>query len=130
MLKDKRLPDAEFDVMQTIWDQQPPVTTGMLMTLLGNDRGWKVQTMVTLLARLADRGFIRAEKGAGRERLFYPVISRNEYLRMETESFVDHYHKKSISSLIASLAGDRLTEEDLDELSAFISRARKENEGK
>ena len=130
MLKDKRLPDAEFDVMQTIWDQEPPVTTGMLMTLLGNERGWKVQTMVTLLARLADRGFIRAEKGTGRERLFYPAIARDEYLRMETESFVDHYHKKSISSLIASLAGDRLTEEDLDELSAFISRARKENEGK
>ena len=130
MLKDKRLPDAEFDVMQTIWDQEPLVTTGMLMTLLGNERGWKVQTMVTLLARLADRGFIRAEKGTGRERLFYPAISRDEYLRMETESFVDHYHKKSISSLIASLAGDRLTEEDLDELSAFISRARKENEGK
>ena len=129
-MKDKRLPDAEFDVMQTIWDQEPPVTTGMLMTLLGNERGWKVQTMVTLLARLADRGFIRAEKGTGRERLFYPAISRDEYLRMETESFVDLYHRKSISSLIASLAGNRLTESDLDELSAFINRARKENEGK
>jgi len=129
-LKVNRLPDTEFDVMQTIWDQEPPVTTGMLMTLLGNDRGWKIQTMVTLLARLTDRGFLRVEKGTGRERLFYPALSREEYLRMETESFVDHYHRKSISSLIASLANDRLSEEDLDELSAFIHRARKENEGK
>lgn len=130
MMKDKRLPDSEFDVMQVIWDQEPPVTTGLLMNLLGNARGWKVQTMVTLLARLTDRGFIRVEKGTGRERCFYPAISRDEYLRMETESFVDHYHKKSISSLIASLARDRLTDKDLDELSSFIQQARKENEGK
>jgi len=130
MMKDKRLPDSEFDVMQVIWDQEPPVTTGLLMQLLGNDRGWKVQTMVTLLARLTERGFLRVEKGTGRERYFYPAISRDEYLRMETESFVAHYHKKSVSSLIASLTRDRLTEKDLDELSNFIRKARKENEEK
>jgi len=129
-MKDKRLPDSEFDVMQVVWDQEPPVTTGALMQLLGNERGWKVQTMVTLLARLTERGFLRVEKGMGRERYFYPAISRDEYLRMETESFVSHYHKKSISSLIASLTHDRLTEKELDELSDFIQRARKENEGK
>ena len=107
-MKAQRLPDSEFDLMQTIWDQQPPVTTGLLMDLIGRSRNWKVQTVVTLLARLTERGFLRVEKGSGRERAFYPIISRDEYLRMETENFLEHYHHKSVHSLIAALAGDRL----------------------
>ena len=125
-MKAQRLPDAEFDVMQTIWDQEPPVTTGMLMDLIGRDRGWKVQTMVTLLARLTERGFLRVERTGGRERVFWPVIGREEYLQMETETFLGHYHRNSVSSLIAALAGDKLSEKDLDELSEMIRKARGE----
>ena len=116
--------------MQTIWDQQPPVTTGLLMDLIGRSRNWKVQTVVTLLARLTERGFLRVEKGSGRERAFYPIISRDEYLRMETENFLEHYHHKSVHSLIAALAGDRLSDQDLDELSDFVRKARERSEGK
>lgn len=63
-MKAQRLPDSEFDLMQTIWDQQPPVTTGLLMDLIGRSRNWKVQTVVTLLARLTERGFLRVEREA------------------------------------------------------------------
>lgn len=129
-MKSQRLPDAEFDLMQTIWDQQPPVTTGQLMDLLGHARGWKVQTVVTLLGRLAERGFLRVERPGGRERAFYALISREEYLRMETETFLDHYHRRSVSSLIAALAGERLSDQDLDELSALIQRQRERGERK
>lgn len=125
-MKTQRLPDAEFDVMQTIWDQEPPVTTGLLMDLIGRDRGWKVQTMVTLLARLTERGFLRVERTGGRERAFWPVIGREEYLQMETETFLGHYHRNSVSSLIAALAGEKLSEKDLDELSEMIRKAREE----
>ena len=125
-MKAQRLPDAEFDVMQTIWDQEPPVTTGLLMDLIGRDRGWKVQTMVTLLARLTERGFLRVERTGGRERAFWPVTGREEYLQMETETFLGHYHRNSVSSLIAALAGDKLSEKDLDELSEMIRKAREE----
>lgn len=127
-MKAQRLPDSEFDLMQVIWDQQPPVTTGQLMELIGHERSWKVQTVVTLLARLTERGFLRVEKGSGRERHFYAAISREEYLRMETESFLDHYHHKSVSSLIAALAGSRLSENDLNELSDFVKKARERSE--
>ena len=125
-MKAQRLPDAEFEVMQTIWDQEPPVTTGMLMDLIGRGKGWKVQTMVTLLARLTERGFLRVEHTGGRERVFWPVIGREEYLQMETENFLGHYHRNSVSSLIAALAGEKLSDRDLDELSEMIRKAREE----
>ena len=127
-MKTQRLPDAEFNLMQVIWDRQPPVTTGQLMELIGRERGWKVQTVVTLLGRLTERGFLRVERPGGRERAFYALISREEYLRMETETFLDHYHKRSVSSLIAALAGDRLSDKDLDELSELIKKQRERGE--
>ena len=101
-MKSQRLPDTEFEIMDYLWDQEPPVTTGMVMDKIGRERGWKIQTVVTLFARLTERGFLRVEKGSGRERLFYPIISREEYLRMETETFVQRYHKNSFSSLLAA----------------------------
>ncbi len=129
-MKAQRLPDSEFDLMQTIWDQQPPVTTGLLMDLIGRSRNWKVQTVVTLLARLTERGFLRVETGSGRARAFYPIISRDEYLRVATENNLDPYLHTFVSRLSAALAGDRLPDQDLDELSDFVRKARERSEGK
>ena len=119
-MKSQRLPDTEFEIMDYVWAQEPPVTTGMVMDKIGRERGWKIQTVVTLFARLTERGFLRAEKGSGRERWFYPIISREEYLRMETETFVERYHKNSFTSLLSALHREQLTEGDLDELSQWL----------
>ena len=123
-MKSKRLPDAEFQVMQVIWDAQPPVTTTTVMDRLGRERGWKIQTVVSLFGRLTERGFLRAVQGPGRGRAFYPLITREAYLRMETESFVSRYHNNSVASLIGALRRDELTQDDLDELARFVKEAR------
>lgn len=41
---------------------------------------------------------------------------------METESFVEHYHRNSFKSLLTALESERLTESDLDELSRWLER--------
>ena len=122
----RRLSDTEYEIMDYVWSLEPPFTTASVMEGIGNERGWKMQTAVTLLNRLMDRGFVRAEKPTkGRERKLYPVITREEYLQYETDSFVSHYHKSSVASLIGSLRRDSLSERDLDELSALVESLRK-----
>lgn len=122
----RRLSDTEYEIMDFAWSVTPPFTTAMVMEHIGEAREWRMQTAVTLINRLIDRGFIRAEKAAkGRERLLTPIISREEYLRFETGSFVEHYHKNSIASLIGSLKREKISQSDLDELSAFVERARR-----
>lgn len=122
----RRLSDTEYEIMEFAWQKKPPFTTVDVMEGIGKQRDWKIQTAVTLIGRLIDLGFIRAEKGArGRERLFYPVISREEYLQYETDSFVTRYHKSSVASLIGSLRREKLTASDLDELSALVESLRK-----
>ena len=101
----------------------PPVTTGTVMETLGRERQWKLQTVVTLFGRLCERGFLRVQKGQGRSHLYYPIISRQDYLAMETEAFFDRYHNRSVASLLAALGDADLTDDDLAELRNFVRNA-------
>ncbi len=122
-MKTKRLPDTEFEIMDAIWDMEPPVTTPMIMEKIGKERGWKTQTLVSLFARLTERGFLRVGGQKQRYREFYPVISREQYLSYETENFVDRYHKNNIVSLLNALKGnDKLSESELEELGDWIKK--------
>lgn len=120
----KKLPEAEFEVMKSIWELNPPVTTNMLMERLGNHKGWKLQTLIVLLLRLVDRGFLRTEK-ISKERTYYPLVDREKYLQFETSNFVERYHDRSIVNLINTLYdGNEIRTDDLDELSAWLKKQR------
>lgn len=125
-MKTSMLPDAEFEVMEAIWARGGAATTPMLMDALGERRGWKIQTLATLLKRLTERGFLTVKKGEGRELLYRPIITREEYLAEETRQFVKKVHNDSFSSLLAAMGGE-LSDKDIDELETLI-RSRREEE--
>ena len=55
----RKLPEAEFDVMVTLWDcKESPVNTAYLMENVGKQKGWKAPTLISFLTRLEERGFI------------------------------------------------------------------------
>lgn len=112
----KKLPDAEFAVMNAIWASEPPVTTAQLMRRVGNEKGWKLPALISLVNRLIERGFVSTEK-THKERSYFPLVRKEDYLRFETEDFVKQYHGGSLTSLMASLVDTRaLTQEQLKEL--------------
>jgi len=120
----KKLPDAEFDVMKVVWANEPPVTTGVIMEQLGKQRKWKAQTVNSLLLRLVKRGFLHTEK-SGKERFYFPVIKRDDYLRFETDNFLKQYHNNSFLNLVNTLYNDNsLTDKDIDELLQWIKERR------
>lgn len=112
----RKLPDAEFDIMQAIWVAEPPITASRIIALSGKGEIWKAQTVNTLLSRLIERGFITSEKN-GRERLYYPLIGKEQYLQFETESFMKQYHGNSFMSFVHTLVdGQQLSDEDIEEM--------------
>lgn len=116
----KRLPDAEFEVMKQVWECEQPVTAPMLMERM-EGKGWKTQTLISLLIRLTERGFLRSEK-RGRERIYWTEIGRDEYLAFETRDFVETHHSNSVSSLMASLYdGGKLDDSSIEELEAWLA---------
>lgn len=112
----KRLPDAEFEVMKSIWALPSPCTANQVLAQLDGEKEWKVQTVITLLTRLVERGFLQTEK-RGKERLYRPLVDKAEYLRFETGNFVRQYHGDSLASLVSTLYGGKaISDEDAAEL--------------
>lgn len=115
-----KLPESEFEVMSVIWKNTPPVTTTLLMKQLGNEKGWKLQTLVTLLNRLIERGFLRSEKSR-KERTYYPCIRHEDYIQYETTLFVERYHDNSLVQLVNAFSGNnKLSKKDIEELSNWL----------
>ncbi len=124
MEKIKKLPDAEFEIMKVVWANEPPITTPVIMEQLGRDKEWKIQTIVSLMLRLVERGFLRSEKH-GKERSYYPLVSKEDYLKFETENFIRQYHNSSVFNLINTLYDDEaLSDGDIDELLKWAKERR------
>jgi predicted transcriptional regulator len=124
----KKLPDAEFDIMQLVWANEPPITTSEIMRMLGNEREWKIQTVVSLMLRLSEKGFLRSEKHS-KERTYFPTITREEYLKFETGSFLGRFHNNSFLNLVTTVYNDEsLSDDDIEGLLKFINelKARKQ----
>ncbi|HBR03386.1 MAG TPA: transcriptional regulator [Ruminiclostridium sp.] len=120
----KKLPDTEFDIMKVVWANKPPITTNIIMQQLGNEREWKAQTVISLMLRLVERGFIRTEKN-GKERTYFPLISKENYLKFETGDFMERFHGNSFASLVATLYdGNKIKDSDLDKLEKWLKEKR------
>jgi len=114
--KIKKLPDAEFDIMKVVWANEPPITTNIIMQQLGNERDWKAPTTISLMLRLVERGFLRTEKN-GKERTYFPLINKEDYLKFETGNFIKQFHNNSLLNLVTTVYEDKaMTDEDIDEL--------------
>ena len=120
MKSHKRLPDAEFEIMHIVWQNTPPMTTNQIISCLDGSNTWKPQTVLTLLVRLIDKGFLSSEK-IGKERTYAPLVSQQEYLNTETSSFFDRFHSNSIRSLVNTLYdGKKLTAEEISDLQKWL----------
>ena len=107
--------------MQALWalDTYPAHTADIAARL---ERDWKAPTLLKLLSRLEERGFVRGEK-AGRANLYTPLVAQKDYLKAESRSFLDRLHGGSLPSLVAALLPDaKLTQEDVAALEALLEK--------
>lgn len=120
----KKLPDAEFKIMKIVWENTPPITTSIVMKQLEEQEEWKLQTIISLMIRLIERNFLRTEK-IGKERTYYPLITKEEYLKFETNIFIKQYHNNSLVSVVnAFFDGKKLKDSDLTQLLDWVKRKR------
>ena len=111
----RRLPDAELEVMQAVWACKSPVTRVDVEKILFQTHPMAMTTLLTLLTRLSDKGFLTIEK-EGRKSRYTPCISRETYLASQSKTFVDKLCGGSISAFATALCSSGLTKEELAEL--------------
>ena len=117
----RRLPDGELEVMQALWDCEPPATRADVEKAMGEKHPMAVTTLLTLLTRLGEKGFLTAEK-LGRGKGYTPLVSRQDYLAAQSRRFVDKLCGGSISAFAAALCGSGLSKEELAQLRRLLEK--------
>jgi len=108
--------------MKVVWANEPPITANTIMKQHGNNEGWKVQTAISLLLRLVERGFLRTEKN-GKERTYFPTIEKEDYLKFEMNNFLKQFCDNSILNLVANFCDDEtLTDDELEKLLSLTTK--------
>ena len=117
----RRLPDAELEVMQAVWACTAPVARVDVEELLKDTRPMATTTLLTLLTRLAEKGFLKIEK-EGRSARYIPLVSRQEYLAEQSGRFFQKLCGGSVSAFATALCDSGLTKEELAELRDLLER--------
>ena len=115
----RRLPDSELVVMQAVWQCTPPVSRGALEEKLFSQHPMAQTTLLTLLTRLAEKGFLSVEKN-GRSNYYVPLITQDAYLADQSRRFVDQLCGGSISLFASALCDSGLSKQDIDELRKLL----------
>ncbi|MCL2362306.1 MAG: BlaI/MecI/CopY family transcriptional regulator [Defluviitaleaceae bacterium] len=116
----KRLPDTEFELMRIVWRHEPPITTAQIISALGEENNWKPQTVLTMLVRLIEKGFLASER-VGKERNYTPIITEADYMCVETGDFMFRYKGNSVGSLVKTMYdGKDLSENEIAELKQWL----------
>lgn len=121
MMEIWRLPDAELEVMQAVWRCTPPVPRGEIAAILKDTHPMAETTLLTLLRRLSEKGFLQIEK-RGRGSCYLPLVARRDYLAAQSKRFVEKLCGGSMSAFASALCDSGLSQEDLDELRQLLER--------
>ena len=119
-----RLPDAELEVMNALWAAGEPLTRPELEQRLSR-KGWAATTLLALLTRLEEKGFVTRQK-QGRGYLYAAAVPRGEYAKTEGRTALGRMFGGSAKNLVAALVEtDALTEADIDELSDYLEQLKR-----
>lgn len=117
---DKRITDAELEVMEALWGADEPLTAADIAERVDPARDWTLATVKTMLSRLAAKGVL-SYRVEGRRFLYSPAIMRESYVGLESRRFVDKLFGGRLSPLVARLAEeDSLDEEDIAAIEAIL----------
>lgn len=117
----RRLPEAEQEVMQAIWACNIPAARTDIEEILFKTHPMAMTTLLTLLTRLSEKGFLTIEK-KGRRSYYTPCVSQEEYLASQSKNFFEKLCGGNLSTFANALCDSGLTKEELAELRSLLER--------
>lgn len=115
-----KISDAEYEIMEIIWNEDGEVTVADIIEKLEKNNSWKYTTVLTLAKRLVDKNVLKVRKD-GRVNYYSPRISKDEYKSYQANGFIDDMYDGNIKSLVASLYDNKKMDvNDLNELKDWI----------
>jgi len=120
----ERISDAEHAVMEVLW-KRAPLTATEVADRVVQEKDWSLQTVKTLLSRLAAKAVVGTERD-GRRFLYSPLVERDAYLTGVSRNFVDRLFGGKVMPLVAHLAeADELSADDIREIEELLRELKK-----
>ena len=120
MSKLPQISEAEFEVMKVIW-KYAPISTNEVTEKLTQTTDWSPKTIQTMLKRLVTKKALTYEKQS-RVFVYTPLVPETEYIRQESNSFLNKYYNGNIVYMLTSyLEDDKLSKTELDTLRHLLS---------
>ena len=115
---DYKLFDAEYRLMDVVWEHQP-INSTALSRLCLEKLGWKKSTTFNLIRKLGERGILRNEHAT-----VTALVAREQVLREESEAVVERSFGGSLPSFVAAfLSGKRLSHQEAEDLRRLIDES-------
>src|SRR5688500_9662355 len=105
--------DAELEVLKVLWDTGPATVRDVEPRLRRRRRRLAYNTILTLISRLRDKGYVEADR-TGTAHVFTAIVTRDELLTHGLTRLADRIADGTASPLIHALvSGQRLSSEDI-----------------
>ena len=112
--------DAEWQVMNVIWDGQP-LTAQEVIGKLKDDASWAPATVKTMLHRLVKKKVLRYEKQANRY-VYRSGVRRADCVKQASRSFLERVFGGDSAPLVAHfLRSAKLSTDEIAELRKILN---------
>lgn len=88
----------EWTVLSALWGNQPQTLSEVIAALKGK-MDWNYRTYASYLRKLCEKGVVGFEI-KGRDRLYYPLVSREQCIQAESRDLIRKVSKKSAKDLL------------------------------
>ena len=117
--KPLELTDAEWKVMNAVWEHAPATARAVCDALAGT-QGWAYTTVKTLMERLVEKGALVGRR-AGPADVYSPVLPRTQARRNALRALLSRAFGGGVAPLVHHLLGEEhLSERDRAELRRLL----------
>jgi predicted transcriptional regulator len=112
--------DAELEVLKVLWARGPGTVRDVEAGLKRGRRKLAYNTVLTLLSRLRDKGYVRQDR-SGLAHVFRSIVSREQLISHGLSALADRVCDGTASPLVHALVkGQQLSVEDIADLRRLL----------
>jgi BlaI family penicillinase repressor len=126
---DRKLLDCEWVILRALWGRKPQSMGEIVANVKVDQPGikWQYKTYHTYLRVMLEKGLIGCEQLSIRDKLYFPVVTREEAIESEGRSLVSRLTGDSVGRLVAMMAEKgQISQKDQQELAALFTRLNRE----
>ncbi|MGF7060470.1 BlaI/MecI/CopY family transcriptional regulator [Brassicibacter mesophilus] len=121
MKKSIQISDAEWEIMEVLWNESPQASKDII-TRIQKYNDWKPTTIKTLISRLVDKNILDYEK-KGKLYYYYPTLEKEECMKIKNKNYLKKFYNGGLKAMLASfLDMEELSNEDIDEIKAILEQ--------